>query len=163
MRKFKDSTGHEWSVDLNLATVRRISQAKIQTTTEEVTVDLLNPDDNLLNNRLTNREVIFGVIWVICSPDFCENPESEASAEEQFAMRFDGETFEAAQEVLYEELSDFFPELRTTLKTLTTRLKKVKEAVDKKLSSTMEKELSDEKIDQMINGLFNQSVGEIST
>lgn len=163
MRKFKDSTGHEWSVDLNLATVRRISQAKIQTTTEEVTVDLLNPDDNLLNNRLTKREVIFGIIWVICSPDFYENPESEASAEEQFAMRFDGETFEAAQEVLYEELSDFFPELRTTLKTLTTRLKKVKEAVDKKLSNTMEKELSDEKIDQMINGIFSQYVGEIST
>ncbi len=113
-------------------------------------VDLLSPTEEMFNEILMNREVVFGVIWCLCESQASERGIAD---EMEFARLFSGDVFEAAHSAFYEELADFFPEMRTTLTTLIGRLKKAREMAGSKISQMLEEQLNDEKLEEMMDQL----------
>ena len=99
MKNFRDSTGREWTIALNLGTAMRIK--------DTLGLDLLQPEvgDPPLITRLGTDEMLLGeVICAFLSDQFDKHDLNES----QVKAAFDGATLLAAQEAFYGELADFF-------------------------------------------------------
>ena len=99
MKTFTDAGGRTWSLQLNLATAKKVRDA--------LDVDLLEPEsgDPPLITRLGTEPVLLGeVLCKMLESQF----ETHKVTEEDVLNAFDGNTLLAAQKAFYEELHDFF-------------------------------------------------------
>ena len=106
MKTFKDNAGRTWTVDVNIATVKRVKSL--------LKIDLTDAvEGKLLDRFILDPILLCDVIYVICKPE----ADKEKITDEQFGLAMAGDAIEHATEALLEELIEFFPELqRPTLR-----------------------------------------------
>jgi hypothetical protein len=99
MKTFKDNAGRTWTVDVNIATVKRVKSM--------LKIDLLDViEGKLLDKIVLNPLVMCDVVYAICKPE----ADSQNIDDEKFGYAMAGDALEYATGALLQELIDFFPE-----------------------------------------------------
>lgn len=172
-RKFTDTLGRVWKVNLSLATCKRIDASDFSNVTDK-DFSILEPQKDIFMDVLTDTNLLFAITWVIVQPqvkdlleiDIYEEGISEkdktarlAQAEERFLEGIDGSTVKAGRDAVWGAVADFFPEHRNALLVLLTQYNKAKERIDQRvaeLGDKMEAVLTaevDQSMDQMMKEL----------
>lgn len=99
MKTFKDSESTEWSISVNVATVKRVR--------DKLEVDLLTIGENpALHARLrTDPIFLVDLIYVLCQPE----ADARSISDEDFGRRMAGDALDGAVEAFLTELVNFFP------------------------------------------------------
>lgn len=102
MKKFTDSTGHEWEITLTIGSVKRVRElAKVDLLAIEDPIDHTKKDDPALLTELgTDIVLLCDVIFAIVEPQAKEAGITDIT----FGHSLGGEVIEAAQEAFYDEL-----------------------------------------------------------
>jgi hypothetical protein len=98
MPSFKDTSGREWLVTLNVAQVKRVR--------ERLGVNLADLQEGNLLTRLADPVLLVDVLFVLVQPQ----AEEKNITDEQFAAGLGGDTLADAATALLEALCDFFPQ-----------------------------------------------------
>jgi hypothetical protein len=145
MKTFKDNAGRTWTVDVNIATVKRVKSL--------LKIDLLDVvEGKLLDELSLNPVLLCDVVYAICKPD----ADKQNIDDEQFGYAMAGDAVELATTALLEELVDFFPDAkRRVLRKAMNKFKRVQmkalDVADKHLEDPeFDKEL-DMEIERLIN------------
>lgn len=109
MRSFKDNEGREWTISINVTSIKKIKASSLA-------VDLLDIMDGKLMNRFADDPILFiDVIWLLCE----EQAQKLGVTDEEFGRGMAGDALDKASEAFLEELVDFFPKSkRDPLKTV---------------------------------------------
>jgi hypothetical protein len=119
MKTFKDNAQREWTVEINVAALKRVKSL-----TE---VDLLGVLDGTLIERLIRDPVLLcDAVYAICKPQADER----SVTDEDFGRAMAGDAIEHATEALLEELVSFCPSPRDRAN-LGRVLKATREVMDK--------------------------------
>ena len=117
MRTFKDRTGREWTVDLNITAVKRAKAL--------IGVDILDLMDetkgtDLLTRIQGNEVLMVDLVYVLIKPE----ADAKGITDEDFGGSMAGEAIDAAYMVLLAEICDFFrnPARRAVLRTALQKL-----------------------------------------
>ena len=117
MRTFKDRTGREWTVDLNITAVKRAKAL--------IGVDILDLMDetkgtDLLTRIQGNEVLMVDLVYVLIKPE----ADAKGITDEDFGGSMAGESIDAAYMVLLAEICDFFrnPARRAVLRTALQKL-----------------------------------------
>jgi hypothetical protein len=137
MKIFKDNAGRTWTVDVNIAAVKRVRSL--------LGIDLIKGvvKEGVIDELATNPVLLCDVIYAVCKPD----ADKKNITDEQFGQAMAGDAIELATEALLKELVDFFPEAkRRVLRKAMGRFKKMEmkalDAADKYLEDPeFEKEM----------------------
>jgi len=101
MKTFKDNSQREWTVEINVAALKRVKSL--------VGVDLLGVLDGTLVERLIGDPVLLcDVVYAVCKPQADEREVSD----EDFGRAMAGDAIEHATGALLEELVSFCPSPR---------------------------------------------------
>lgn len=154
MQVFKDSTGHQWTVEINVNARKKVLA---DTSVNGVGgVDLFAAIDGAFQQQVQDPAKLVAVLYSLC--------ETQAAAAgitpEQFAARFVGDSIEDASGALMRAIVDFFPSRQREV--MTKALAKGMEVVD--LASKMaldEIDKMDAKtlLQQLLNGSAGNSPG----
>lgn len=155
MRTFTDRYDQTWQLDMDLSAVRKIESYEFPNFGK---ISFFPPSEKLFQ-MLSETEVSFFALWMLCREQIedktyiCKKTAAKlpVTNEEDFAHCFNGDTIEKGKVAFFEELSDFFPQMRTTLKRLTERFSSLTRIVDQRMADKMNEELSDQKINQIID------------
>lgn len=160
MQSFKDKNGQDWDLGITLFDILRIeaydfSICYTATGREPPFIDeegryhiqMNPPAENLFSELITDPAVCFAMIWIICQE---QAEKREIKTELEFSRLFTGATCMEARAAFYKELPDFFPQMKTTLKTLLDRMLKFQEVADTRISREVETVLSDEEMHRVI-------------
>ena len=113
MRAFKDRLSREWSVEINIGTLKRVRGL--------LNINLLDVvGGQLLETLATDPEQLCNVLYVICKPQ----ADAKGITDEQFGEGMAGDAISSGTDALLEELADFFPQPRRGL--LQTAIAKLK-------------------------------------
>jgi len=146
MRTFHDNAGRNWTVTLNVATLKRIRAL--------TGIDLINiisldehrkPNVELLERLSEDPILLVDVLYAACKPE----ADSQSVTDEQFGAAMAGDAIEHATNALLEELVSFFPDpKRKVLQKILDANRRFGETFKRKV----EAELSglDAKIDQEV-------------
>ena len=146
MRTFHDNAGRNWTVTLNVATLKRIRAL--------TGIDLINiisldehrkPNVELLERLSEDPILLVDVLYAACKPE----ADSQSVTDEQFGAAMAGDAIEHATNALLEELVSFFPDpKRKVLQKILDANRRFGETLKRKV----ETELSglDAKIDQEV-------------
>ena len=169
MHSFKDKNGTDWIIDLNLETIRFIESCNFGQALrkdDNYYIQMWPPQEDLFTEIITNPAVAFGMIWCCCREQAAER---NIKSEEEFARLFNGQAAQDSRLALYEELPDFFPEMRTTLKALIDRYSRIHQIADQKLGKKATEMMSDEMLEKEVDKAiakiqkdFEASLGEPS-
>ena len=119
MKVFKDTAGREWTVEVNVAALKRVKSL--------VGVDLLGVLDGTLIERLVRDPVLLcDVVYAACKPQ----ADQRSVSDEDFGRAMAGDAIEHATEALLEELVGFCPSPRDRAN-LGRVLKATREVMDK--------------------------------
>lgn len=115
MKTFKDDSGRQWSLAVNVTSIKRVRDL--------CKVDLLTiVEGKLIDQLLRDPFTLVNVVYVLCKPQADERGISD----EQFGEAMAGDAMEGATTALLEDLSHFFrPGQRAALR---AALAKVSEA-----------------------------------
>lgn len=168
MEKFRDRFAKEWSLDLTLGIVMEIEAYDFQGLLPKL--QLQPPQDDLFTKQITNPKIVFGIVWIAlqeqirCFNDQLRSLPQEKQADPQyapihnemdFARRCSGQVVSDMKLALWRELPNFFPESATSLRNLMARFSRVEEIARERLEPALQKNLdkylSDEEIEKMIN------------
>ena len=104
MRTFKDNADRQWTLAINVDTIRRVRAM--------LAVDLLEAVEGKLIERLVGDPILLcDVIYVICKPE----ADQKSISDEDFGRAMAGDAIDLATSSLLEELVDFFPKNRRQL------------------------------------------------
>ena len=104
MRLFKDNEAREWTVEITVATVKRVRDL--------LDVDLMESVNGKLVEQLANDPVLLvDVLYSICKPQ----ADRDGVSDEQFGEAMAGDAIERGTMAFLEELVDFFPAPRRGL------------------------------------------------
>ena len=146
MRAFHDNAGRNWTVTLNVATLKRIRAL--------TAIDLINiisldehrkPNVELLERLSEDPILLVDVLYAACKPE----ADAQNVTDEQFGAAMAGDAIEHATNALLEELVSFFPDpKRKVLQKILDANRRFGETLKRKV----EAELStmDAKIDQEV-------------
>ena len=146
MKNFHDNAGRNWTVTLNVATLKRIRAL--------TGIDLINiisldehrkPNVELLERLSEDPILLVDVLYAACKPE----ADSQSVTDEQFGAAMAGDAIEHATNALLDELVSFFPDpKRKVLQKILDANRRFGETFKRKV----EAELSglDAKIDQEV-------------
>ena len=104
MKVFKDAVGREWTVEVNVQSIKRVRGL--------LDVDLMDAVGGDLIERLLGDPVLLcDVVYCLCKPEADERGISD----EEFGRAMAGDAIESATGALLEELVDFFPPKKRAL------------------------------------------------
>ncbi|HRQ73796.1 MAG TPA: hypothetical protein PLU35_12280 [Phycisphaerales bacterium] len=119
MKTFKDNAGREWTVEVNVAALKRVKSL--------TGVDLLGVLDGTLIERLIRDPVLLcDAVYAVCKPQADER----SVTDEDFGRAMAGDAIEHATGALLEELVSFCPSPRDRAN-LGRVLKATREVMDK--------------------------------
>ena len=132
MRTFKDNAGRQWSVEINVAVLKRVRGL--------TGTDLMQVIEGTLIEKLIRDPVLLcDVVYAICKPE--ADARTPAVSDEEFGMAMAGDAIEAATTVVLEELVSFCPSPRDranlgrVLQATTKVMERARDLVEKKLDS----------------------------
>lgn len=141
MKTFKDNEGREWSVSINVGTIKRVRGM--------LNVDLLTVVDgksDLMSQLMTDPILLVDVIYVLCKPQ----ADDRNISDEKFGEAMAGDAIEAATDALIGELIDFFPEAKRAVfqmavnKTKKTQSMAIQRATEWIQSGELDRQIEDE-------------------
>jgi hypothetical protein len=103
MHTFTDCKDRPWTVDLTVATLKRVREA-----TGVNLYSLVDDGARALGELVGDPERLVGVLYVLCEPQVKERSLSP----EDFGSGFRGDALEQAADAFVAELVDFFPNRR---------------------------------------------------
>ena len=130
MRSFKDNAGRTWTVDINVATRKRVRGL--------TGVDLMQVIEGTLIEKLIRDPVLLcDVVYAVCKPE----ADSAKVSDEDFGKAMAGDAIEAATTAVLEELVGFCPSPRDranlgrVLQATRKVMDRARDLVEKKLDS----------------------------
>ena len=130
MRTFKDNAGRTWTVDINVATLKRVRGL--------TGVDLMQVIEGTLIEKLIRDPVLLcDVVYAICKPE----ADAAKVSDEEFGKAMAGDAIEAATTTALEELVGFCPSPRDranlgrVLQATKKVMERARDLVEKKLDS----------------------------
>jgi hypothetical protein len=148
MKIFKDNAGRTWTVDVNIAAVKRVRSL--------LGIDLIKGvvKEGVIDELATNPVLLCDVIYAVCKPD----ADKKNITDEQFGQAMAGDAIELATEALLKELVDFFPEAkRRVLRKAMGRFKKMEMKALEVADKYLEDPESEKEMEQEIERLMNLS------
>ena len=132
MRTFKDNAGRQWSVEINVAVLKRVRGL--------TGTDLMQVIEGTLIEKLIRDPVLLcDVVYAICKPE--ADTRTPAVSDEEFGKAMAGDAIEAATTAVLEELVSFCPSPRDranlgrVLQATTKVMERARDLVEKKLDS----------------------------
>lgn len=158
---FKDRTGEEFTIHLTLNDIFSIEAYDFQGHCKPV--KLVPPEDKFFEERIGDPKLLFGIAWILVqrqikgkkykNPDY--DPKNETSEEFvtindelDFAYRFDGESLKNLKKGVWHELTGFFPEAATTIRSLIERLLRLQEIGIARGKKLIDANLKDEDLEK---------------
>jgi hypothetical protein len=130
MRSFKDNAGRQWSVEINVAALKRVRGL--------TGTDLMQVIDGTLIEKLIRDPVLLcDVVYALCKPE----ADTRSVSDEDFGKAMAGDAIEAATTAVLEELVGFCPSPRDranlgrVLQATTKVMERARDLVEKKLDS----------------------------
>jgi len=152
MKVFKDNAGREWTVEINVAALKRVKSL--------TGVDLLGVLDGTLIERLIRDPVLLcDVVYAICK----SQADERSVTDEDFGRAMAGDAIERATEALLEELVSFCPSPRDranlgrVLKATRDVMDKARDIVEAKLDSGELEKAAEQALEQAQTGPGNSS------
>lgn len=99
-RGFTDNAGRHWSIDVTLATVRRVKRLL-----DVQLLDAVDPEAELCARLGVDACLLADLLYVVCLPQADERGVSD----EEFGRALAGDAVEEASEALLRAVVDFFP------------------------------------------------------
>jgi hypothetical protein len=126
MKSFRDTKGRDWTIDVNVASARRVKAA--------VHVDIIG-DGKVFAQLSADVEAFVNVLYVLCKAQ----ADADGITDEQFGEGLAGDALEAATTALLEEIADFFPkDRRAVLRQVVTKMDEVQGRVAVAASAKLE-------------------------
>ena len=132
MRQFKDNAGRTWTVDINVATLKRVRGL--------TGVDLMQVIEGTLIEKLIRDPVLLcDVVYAVCKPE--ADAATPRVSDEEFGKAMAGDAIEAATQAVLDELISFCPSPRDranlgrVLQATTKVMERARDLVEKKLDS----------------------------
>ena len=132
MRTFKDNAGRQWSVEINVASLKRVRGL--------TGTDLMQVIEGTLIEKLIRDPVLLcDVVYAICKPE--ADARTPTVSDEEFGKAMAGDAIEAATTAVLEELVSFCPSprdranLERVLQATTKVMERARDLVEKKLDS----------------------------
>ncbi len=130
MRSFKDNAGRQWSVEINVAALKRVRGL--------TGTDLMQVIEGTLIEKLIRDPVLLcDVVYALCKPE----ADTRSVSDEEFGKGMAGDAIEAATTAVLEELVGFCPSPRDranlgrVLQATTKVMERARDLVEKKLDS----------------------------
>jgi len=130
MRSFKDNAGRQWSVEINVAALKRVRGL--------TGTDLMQVIEGTLIEKLIRDPVLLcDVVYALCKPE----ADTRNVSDEDFGKAMAGDAIEAATTAVLEELVGFCPSPRDranlgrVLQATTKVMERARDLVEKKLDS----------------------------
>ncbi len=159
MRQFKDNAGRTWTVDINVATLKRVRGL--------TGVDLMQVIEGTLIEKFIRDPVLLcDVVYAVCKPE----ADAAKVSDEEFGKAMAGDAIEAATGAVLDELISFCPSPRDranlgqVLQATNRVLEKARDLTEKRIETlTSESEL-DKLVSRMVPPLQEpQTPGSSST
>ncbi len=132
MRQFKDNAGRQWSVEINVAALKRVRGL--------TGTDLMQVIEGTLIEKLIRDPVLLcDVVYAICKPE--ADARTPPVTDEEFGKAMAGDAIEAATTAVLEELVGFCPSPRDranlgrVLQATSKVMDRARDLVEKKLDS----------------------------
>jgi len=152
MKQFTDTQGRSWTIEINVAALKRVKGL--------TGVDLMGVLDGDLVQRFIGDPVLLcDVLYAVCKPQ----ADKENITDEDFGRAMAGDTIERATESLLDEIVSFCPNPRDraalgkVLAATNTAMEKARDLVDTRIDSGALDRAIDEALDAM------QTPGDSST
>jgi len=101
VKTFKDNAGRDWTVAVNVASIKRLRDV--------LDVDLMGViEGDLLQRLYADPVLLVDVVYVLCKP----RADELKVTDEQFGQAMGGDAIELATAALVDEIIDFFPNRR---------------------------------------------------
>ncbi len=130
MRSFKDNQGRQWSVDINVAAIKRVRGL--------AGTDLMQVVEGTLIEKIVRDPVLLcDVVYALCKPE----ADARNVSDEEFGRAMAGDAIEAATAAVLEELVSFCPSPRDranlgrVLQATRKVMDRARDLVEKKLDS----------------------------
>jgi len=150
MQQFKDNAGRSWTVDINVATLKRVRGL--------VGVDLMQViEGSLIEKFIRDPVLLCDVVYAICKPE--ADAATPRVSDEEFGTAMAGDAIEAATGALLEELVAFCPSPRDRAN-LGRVLQATRKVMDR-ARDLVEKRLDSGELDRLAERLL-QSAGASS-
>lgn len=153
MRTFKDKEGTEWLVEFNLYNVMQIEGYDFTNILGSPKIKILPPQPDFFDKIITNTPAILAMVWCCLREQASERG---IANEIDFARRINGNTIQEARIAFWGELSDFFPEMRTTLQTLTGKLSRAQVLANERMTKEVEQKITDSAIQEVLDKLLEK-------
>ncbi|MCE7974803.1 MAG: hypothetical protein DYG92_10870 [Leptolyngbya sp. PLA1] len=132
MRQFKDNAGRTWTVEINVAALKRVRGL--------TGIDLMQVIEGTLIEKLIRDPVLLcDVVYAICKTE--ADTRTPPVSDEEFGRAMAGDAIEAATSAVLEELVGFCPSPRDranlgrVLQATTRVMERARDLVEQKLSS----------------------------
>ena len=153
MRQFKDNAGRIWTVDINVATLKRVRGL--------TSVDLMQVIEGTLIEKFIRDPVLLcDVVYAVCKPE----ADSAKVSDEEFGKAMAGDAIEAATGAVLDELISFCPSPRDranlgrVLQATNRVMEKARDVTEKRIETLT----SEGELDKLVNRLLETS-GSSST
>jgi hypothetical protein len=156
MKSFTDNKGRIWTIEVTVATVKRVRALCKVDLNSIVELDKNNkPSAELLERLSSDPVLLVDVLYAVCKPQ----ADKLGVSDEDFGEAMAGDAIEHATTALLEEVINFFPESkRMVMQRILSASRKFSEAARKKL----EAELNGEFENQVVSAL-DQLTGSSGT
>ena len=144
MRQFKDNAGRTWTVDINVATLKRVRGL--------TGVDLMQVIEGTLIEKLIRDPVLLcDVVYAVCKPE--ADAATPRVSDEEFGKSMAGDAIEAATQAVLDELISFCPSPRDranlgrVLQATNRVLDKARDLTEKRIQTLT----SESELDKLVN------------
>ena len=142
MRQFKDNAGRTWTVDINVATLKRVRGL--------TGVDLMQVIEGTLIEKLIRDPVLLcDVVYAVCKPE----ADAAKVSDEEFGKAMAGDALEAATQAVLDELISFCPSPRDranlgrVLQATNRVMEKARDLTEKRIETLT----SESELDKLVN------------
>ncbi len=145
MRQFKDNAGRTWTVDINVATLKRVRGL--------TGVDLMQVIEGTLIEKFIRDPVLLcDVVYAVCKPE----ADAAKVSDEEFGKAMAGDAIEAATGAVLDELISFCPSPRDranlgqVLQATNRVLEKARDLTEKRIETLT----SEGELDKLVNRMI---------
>ena len=135
MKSFTDNKGRIWTIEVTVATVKRVRALCKVDLNSIVELDKNNkPSAELLERLSSDPVLLVDVLYAVCKPQ----ADKLGVSDEDFGEAMAGDAIEHATTALLEEVINFFPESkRMVMQRILSASRKFSEAARKKLEAEL--------------------------